>query len=333
MSRVTFFKKMKNTFRFLTTNFKEDNRFSTYYALLRLLFYVSRKLHFKKLSHKLNEKRNEWIFVYLRKQCVDVISDFKSCSFHGEHNPNSPIWICWWTGEDTAPELVKQCIKSIRKNSGNHPINFIDKTTYTKFISIPDYITKKVENGSMGLAHLSDYIRISLLEKYGGLWLDATIFCLNEIPESYFDMPFFTCKSERQECGYISEMRWCTFVIGGWKNNVFFKYIKAMLESYWKKNNYAIDYLFFDYIIEIANQENKTLNHLIDNVPITNIHRDALQASMNKAVPGYEFYNTVNRDTVLYKLSWREKYSSKTSNGEQSIYDFFIKSDLSSLCL
>ena len=64
---------------------------------------------------------------------------------------------------------------------------------------------------------------------------------------------------------------------------------------------------------------------MIDNVPINNIHRDELQAAMNAAEKARKFHEIINSNTVLYKLSWRETYSLKTADGEESIYSYFLK--------
>ena len=184
---------------------------------------------------------------------------------------------------------------------------------------------EKVKVGKMGLAHLADYIRVSLLEKYGGLWLDATIFCASEIPWEYFSSPFFTCKSEEKECGYISRMRWVTFVLGGRSGNVFFEYLKDAFELYWEKYDLAIDYLFFDYIIDMGYRKVPAIKELIDNVQPNNLRRDDLQAAFNAHYAEDLYDEVVKADTVLYKLSWRETYGKETEDGGKSLYGAFLE--------
>jgi hypothetical protein len=111
---------------------------------------------------------------------------------------------------------------------------------------------QKVADGKIGFAHLADYIRVKLLATHGGLWLDATIFCSQQIPDMCFELPLFTCKGPVRECEYVSDYRWVTFCLGGWKGNVFYRYLVDAFEQYWSKNDYAIDYLFFDHIIHLA---------------------------------------------------------------------------------
>lgn len=308
----------------LINNFKSDCYFSPFYALLRVVDELCGRLHLNKISNIAHKQKDKWILDYLRKRLSYIIQKYRNCDELGVPKENAPIWVCWWTGEETAPELVKQCIKSIRKQSGSHPVNFIDKNSYSVYIDIPEYMMGKVEEGKMGLAHLSDYMRISLLEKYGGLWLDSTIFCADMVPEAYFELPFFTCKSNPISCGYLSQMRWTTFVLGGWKGNIFYRFMKEALEEYWSKEKVAIDYLFFDYLIELARCEIPEILKCMENVPINNLHRDDLQAAMNQAIGSECFERTISSDTVLYKLSWRETYKSKTKNGHKSIYQYFL---------
>lgn len=305
--------------------FRKDRAFSSKLALYRMIDDLSWRLHAKKISGVFHEKKDRWILAYLERSLRHILDEYKSDDGIGEYRPDAPIWICWWTGEDAAPELVKQCIRSIKARAGSHPVNVITRETYSQYLQIPQYMLEKADSGEMGLAHLADYIRVALLAQQGGLWLDATIFCAAPVPEEYFELPLFTCKSEPQPSRYLSQMQWTTFVLGGWKGNVFFRFLQSAFEAYWKQENAAIDYLFFDYVIELARREISTVRQLLEAVPINNLRRDDLQAAMNRAADPCEWEQIVQPDTVLYKLSWRESYSAVTPDGKESIYGYFLR--------
>lgn len=273
----TLTSRIKRRVLLLINNFKSDCAFSILYALLRVMDELCGRVHLNKLSNIAHEKKDKWILNYLERQLSDLIQKYKNIDDIGVFEENAPVWVCWWTGVEMAPDLVKQCIKSIRKQTGSHPVHVIDQNSYSVYIDIPDYMMHKVKNGQMGIAHLSDYIRVSLLEKYGGLWLDSTIFCASSLPESYFELPFFTCKSNPTSCGYLSQMRWTTFVLGGWRGNVFYRFIKEAFEEYWSQEQAAVDYLFFDYLIEVARCEIPAISMFLKKVPNNNLHRDDLQ--------------------------------------------------------
>ena len=104
---------------------------------------------------------------------------------------NSPIdysvkrvWTCWWQGEKAAPDIVKACWQSQWENipeDAEHII--ITKDNYAEYITIPDYIMDRFQNGENMIAHLADFIRACLLYRYGGVWLDSTVLLLDVLPE------------------------------------------------------------------------------------------------------------------------------------------------------
>lgn len=293
--------------------------------MLRLGSELGGRLHLHKLSHSATEKKNRWIDSYLEKQLESVCERYENDTDEGKYEPNAPIWVCWWSGEETAPLLVKRCIQSIRKSANGHPIHLITESNYAQYLDIPDYILTKVQNGTMCVANFLDYLRFSLLAKYGGLWLDATIFCSQPLPEDIFQMPLFTCKGRTADVDYCSDYMWTVFCIGGYRGNMIFRGLQAMLELYWKRNRVAIDYLFLDYIIKLFYSENKTCANMIDSIPENNLRRDDLQAAMNAALPASRIDQIIQPDTALYKPSWREKYETQTQDGRESVYGAFLK--------
>lgn len=321
--RIT--EKIKNKSRDIHSYWIADSRFSKKYALFRSKEIVFAMLRMNKLSNLSFHKREQYIIEYLKNGIETTIEKYKSKEYIGNYIVNAPVWVCWWTGLETAPPIVKQCVKSIYRNSNNRIVNLITQENYSEFVDVPDFIMNKMVRGLMGLAHFTDYLRVCLIEKYGGLWLDATIFCSEQLSNDYFNLPFFTLKSQYRETRFISKYRWTTFCLGGWKHNQFFLFLKDALEEYWSKNDYAIDYLFFDYLIYLAKENCPYIKKLMEFVPENTPHRDDLQAAMNAALPAEQFENVIKKDTSLYKLSWRETYSEVTADGTPSIYSFFLK--------
>lgn len=304
--------------------FKTDCHFSPYFGYLRIADEFLGRLGLSAVSQKAHLKKDQWILSFLEDDLTEIVNKYTKHEYSGIFQENAPIWICWWTGENSAPPLVKQCIISIRKNAGNHPVVLITNKNYLDYISLPQYMLDAVEQGTMKLAHLADYIRVSLLNSYGGLWLDATIYCSQSIPETYFEYPFFTCKSETPSTRFISQMRWTTFILGGWKGNTVYAFLKEALEQYWSSHSEAIDYLLFDYTIELGREKIPFIRKEIQDVPENNIHRDDLQAAMNASLSAENFENIIQADTVLYKLSWRETYSLIDDSGKPSVFAHFL---------
>lgn len=304
--------------------FRQDCRFSSRLAIYRMIDDLCWRAGLRRISSYFHDKKDQYIQDYLESQLKPILEKYAHDTELGAPADNAPVWICWWSGEETAPPLVRQCIRSIRRQAGSHPVHLITKTTYQKYLSIPQIMLDRVESGTMGFAHLADYIRVTLLAQHGGLWMDATMYCSKSIPKQCFSLPVFTCKSEPMESRYLSKHEWVTFCLGGYSKNVFYRFLSGAFEAYWTKNAYAIDYLFFDHMIYLAKAHLPAVKACMESIPANNVHRDDLQAAMNAALSAEMFDSVLSADTALYKLSWRETYSMETEDGKPSVYAHFL---------
>ena len=73
-------------------------------------------------------------------------------------------WSMWWQGEKEAPDVIKACWESKKRNLPKTVKQIvITQDNYKEYIEIPDYIMEKVNAGSIRLTHLSDIIRAFVL--------------------------------------------------------------------------------------------------------------------------------------------------------------------------
>lgn len=92
------------------------------------------------------------------------------------------IWLFWYQGLENAPDVVKAAIKSWKHYHDNSKWNIIilDKWNMRYFVNFNDmHISSSTLNtiSTNDLILLSDLIRVYLLYKYGGVWIDATVLC------------------------------------------------------------------------------------------------------------------------------------------------------------
>ena len=87
------------------------------------------------------------------------------------------IWIYWHQGFNDSPYLVKKCVDSWLRHNPTYTLKLLDRKSLKNYINMDDiYSFYNEEN--IGLAAISDIIRLRLLSKYGGVWVDATCFCM-----------------------------------------------------------------------------------------------------------------------------------------------------------
>lgn len=278
----------------------------------------------KKILKWAYAKRKKQIFRFLYKENKDIFEKYKNVYEEGQENKDKYIWICWFQGEDNAPLLVKKCINSIRQNAGDYKVVVIDLNTYNDYINLSSHIVSKFESGKIGFAHFSDILRVNLINTYGGLWLDATIFCTKNISSEVFDYPFFSCKSPIVKGSYISEYQWTTFLLAGKKGCTFYSFMCDFYDNYWKNNDAAVDYLFMDYTIALAKTHIPCIAKQIENVPVNNLFRDELQNKFNEPFDEAEYKKIISGDTYLFKTSWRMDFKEQTEEGKQTYYGYFI---------
>ena len=52
-------------------------------------------------------------------------------------NMRNKIWICWWQGIEHAPEIVKVCVDSIKRNNNKYEVIIITDENYKNYITFP----------------------------------------------------------------------------------------------------------------------------------------------------------------------------------------------------
>lgn len=264
-------------------------------------------------------KRTESIENFICDRYKNIINKYKDAkTLEGQYSKK--IWICWWQGEEQAPIIVKKCINSIKKNKGDYELILITKDNYKEYIDIPDEIIEKVNKKIITLTHFSDLIRMNLLTRYGGIWVDATIFATKDISTLFENRKFNTVKKLNIGRNInVSKGRWCGYFIGGASNN-FFKFMNEMLIQYNMDYNYLIDYFLIDYLIDIAYKNFEYTKEMIDNSDIEGNNISKLINSFNEDYTE-DKYNNILKSSAIFKLSYKRKFK---EDATKTIYQYFI---------
>ena len=167
----------------------------------------------------------------------------------GECPYTEPIWVYWKQGITNAPGIVKKCIETIHEWADRLVIE-IDETSISKYVILPKTIIQKYDDGKISDAALSDLIRFSLLEHFGGLWLDATVLLTGKIPENIINSDFFAFQDS---FGKIDNPA----LISNWllhckPGHPIMKNARNMAFAYWENESHVMEYLFTYILLKIA---------------------------------------------------------------------------------
>ena len=162
------------------------------------------------------------------------------------------VWFSWLQGIDQAPDLVKVCLASQRKHLPDYEFRVFDLSNYQQWIELPEYIVRKYKKGLIPAASFSDLLRLSVLQKYGGVWMDATVFCSgfgNEKLQGRWDR---IMRSELTVFRYFKRGAMAPVGLSTWffaavPHQIVISSVLDMLLAYWKDYNCLVDY----YIIHL----------------------------------------------------------------------------------
>lgn len=178
-----------------------------------------------------------------------------------EHQRSKKIWFCWLQGLERAPEVVKACHRSLQRNLSDRELIVIDEKNWCEFVDLPDYIIRRREKKQIPPAHFSDLLRLELLVKYGGTWIDSTVFCTghahDNLDDGLLDTDLFMFQYTQpgsSEWGGIGN-----WFITACTNNPVLTVLRDMLYAYWRDHDCVLDYyifhLFFSMLREVFPEE------------------------------------------------------------------------------
>lgn len=165
---------------------------------------------------------------------------------------NKTVWVLWWQGIDDAPHIVRVCYDSLLRNLKDWEIVLLTENNYRDYVTLPDNIIEKKDKGIISLAHFADIIRLELLVKYGGLWVDSTVLCTSsDIPQSILQSDLFVYQAQKPGADGKATLM-SNWLIYAKSNQKILRLTLHLIYEYWRKNNYMTDYFFFHKFFTIA---------------------------------------------------------------------------------
>ncbi len=223
---------------------------------------------------------------FLIQKYVFKVQEFKKFNSSRELKHEHPkiIWWCWLEGLDEAPQVVKTCFNSLMREfkgskvqevkglNDGYEIKVIDAENWKEYIELPDFIVKKWEKKQIPPALFSDLLRLELLIKYGGTWIDSTVLCtgfkdFESLSSSsgsssspsvqkfkrYLEADLFLFQYTKQGRIPVSISNW---FISACSNNEVLIVLRDMLYAYWKDYSCTLDYYIFHLFFALISKEN-----------------------------------------------------------------------------
>ena len=242
----------------------------------------------------------------------DIREGFNSSSL--EKN----IWILWLQGWDSPPWLIQQVKKSWEKHNPGWKIHLLTEDNLSNYVDGIDYMNKD----SITPQAKSDIIRLSVLQKYGGVWADATLLCMKpldnwihqDIHPSGFWMyhgPGGGMNVAQGPASWFIVSRANSYLISAWKKEC---------DSYWEMRSSTDNYSWMDYLFRKLYESDPQFKKEWDAVPYISCE-DVGQSHMFAGGAWKENTEEIKkilnerppRVLKLWKNRWEEEFPDVTS--------------------
>lgn len=234
---------------------------------------------------------------------------------------SNKVWLCWFQGLDKAPELVKKCYESLKNNLNDKDIILITSENLSEYVTFPGYIMEKWKKGIITHTHMTDLLRLELLIKYGGTWIDSTVYCtrrIENIPEYYFNSNLFFYQTLKPgKDGQAAVLS--SWYLSAASNNKLLMATRCLCYEYWKKNNDMVDYFLLHDFFQIVLEYYEGDWHNV--VPVSNSAPHILLLRMFDKYDE-KLLDYINEQTPFHKLSY--KFTDEQKNLEGTFYKWLV---------
>ncbi|MFR9566868.1 MAG: capsular polysaccharide synthesis protein [Rikenellaceae bacterium] len=298
--------------------------FAFWSAVWWLCFYLRMPISYR-LSRYAIERKTKWLDRYIERNYSEIINRHINEPPQLRRVEEPKIWIFWGQGEDNMPPLIRACYRQLTHLNGNSVL--LTNDNLHNYVELPPIIYEKVHDGMVSWANYSDIIRNRLLSRYGGLWLDATVWVSQRVPlEKLNETPIYTAHGavSRSRCSTFfwtsGELNWSSWCL--WSREAgypLFSFVGDMLCAIASKERVLPDYVTQDYLIDYLLAHLPSVKHDMKRMTLSNDGRLELANMMNEPFDNKRYCEVAQREFV-FKLSFRRAWHKQTATGKQTLY-------------
>lgn len=178
------------------------------------------------------------------------------------HRPHT-IWMLWSQGWDDAPKVALSSLASWKDNNPGWTVRALNKQSALEVFGsdIPDTLLRE----DLPIEAYSDVLRIELLARFGGLWVDATTICakpLNQwLPEYGYNRDFFAFSQPGPDRMIAS---WFLYAPA---QGYMITRLRDLMRNYWQNRSKRDDYYWLHKLFEQATLSDPEFRKLWETAP------------------------------------------------------------------
>lgn len=223
------------------------------------------------------------------------------------------IWMYWHDGWENAPDIAKICRQSWTLRNPGYEVRALDYRSLSEFLPDPP-----VHYEATRLNSFANRVRLRLLRIHGGVWADATNFCIQPVDSWIADkvapaglFAFTLPNSERLIATWFLAATPQARLVAAWEELITLYFAHIQREAL-----PVHAYFFMPYIFEFALQHSSRLQAQWDRMPkepvedsgrVATLARLKETGEVRELKPErWEKIAIVLRETRMQKLTWKD---------------------------
>ncbi len=254
-------------------------------------------------------------------RCVKYMATHYCNSDHSynikiEDGYENTIWICWLQGIEQSPNIIKNCINSVKLfKKENQRIILLSEKNLSDYAELPVTIIRKWKQGYICNAHFADILRVYLMLRYGGYWMDATCMLTRPIPKEIDESPVFLFRSHGEfSFTYIQNC----FIHSINNHYIMSRWYSAIID-YWENEKKPIHYFLHHFLFVALLANDKQFRDGFKKIPI--ITDEAMNFLGKELNNGMNYTNEIIEEarqlSFVQKLNY--KFPQELLNNKQSL--------------
>jgi len=259
----------------------------------------------------------DWAYSAIGKEYSQVIND--------KVRINETIFVYWRQGFEKAPDIVKKCLESLKRNAHGHPVVMLTGENLHEYVCLPAKIEALHDKGILQEANYSDLVRTNLLIRYGGYWFDATCFLSSEIPDYIENANFFMFSRDLLE-GFTSPLECSNWFIKAQRDNELLMKLQTFLFDYFDQYDYIVHYFIYHIALSVLVNNDETCKQIWGDKPyVCTMNPHSLLFHFGKKfIPAN--YDLMLKFSFVHKLTYKfDKNLLKTN--ETNYLQYFLNNN------
>lgn len=228
----------------------------------------------------------------------------------------------WLQGWDRAPEVVGACYRTWRKLNPSWDVRALTLSDVSDVLADDPLVSLAISK-NLPRETVSDFVRIALLRKSGGVWADSTCYCLKPL-DSW--LPEMLCSGFFAFANPGPDRMLSNWFLAAEKNNYIVARMYDLIGEYWSARSIGDDYFWFHFQFADAYRKDGRFRDVWDRtpkLPAKGPHRYVPYGEMLKRPASFDDRTLLNKAPVpLIKLTHKLEASAYS---ESSVLNYLVQ--------